>query len=903
MAVGDELTIHVPSSTTELRLAVPDLRSFLETTTPEHGLGNDSLSLLRKLLEAADHNIDSEPQQDEPDLLLVDNAIVDTNNDVQALSASDGNEEDIVEELEEEDDESTVVNENGKRVLAGPQTPVPPKRPMLAPLDIQRSRSLSSTPSTYTPTLVNSASTSRFATPTKSGSSEGPCSTSSSALRIRVPSLAAFRSQRALPSPSLPTEPSSRTLRSQSRPRPQGAGDGQPEVQELRVLVLPPLPPPPPPLGGRGHPPQNNSKQRPMFLPTASETGQLTAIDTHINFISCLSCVNVLDPEYRSKVFAIRDFLLGASHSSISFLQLTSINSDSDIKGLFDLINLEGTQRAVGEFAKFYTHLALGVRYYKLNTVEKKTKTAITKLWMKASGMSRGKIQDLIEYGTKISALVAAGSPLIMVHMACIGNFSTFVKVKTPDALYTACSWLIDTMSSDCKLGTIVTEKIIKCIAFIAKTLTFPIPTYDLTPGGFINSHLIIETDKFFQKLCKECIVLHPRSNSTWDYMNTFYHPYQELIKEGPFSTTSESQQTVDVIPNTIPPRIRDEPQEFHRFDFPEAFEITMGFSMPQLLKQKLKIKDEKRHTKTEELREIAQKCQDAAPCTFEDLLARIAKIHGKNGSRVSKKEYLYLSNNLMKSKKCIRLQAKKKEFLGFVLTDMPHRIKAPLFEQVLAAAGLGQFQATSSNVPGLKFVSYHLDWYFRYGTNPTSLPEGVHPSRAVSQKKRKINYRSLTVHCSAELLNNEALFVHLTALLEEFFAYISEALKFYLPSVHEELESIIEVLPLNGSSPFHPFSGVVLNINCATNIHRDPKDQTLCMVIPFGNFAGGELVLEELGLVLQLAHGDVVAFLSGKISHFNLHFHGQRGSLVLHSDSHLTHWNKTKQAFTDIVS
>ena len=63
-------------------------------------------------------------------------------------------------------------------------------------------------------------------------------------------------------------------------------------------------------------------------------------------------------------------------------------------------------------------------------------------------------------------------------------------------------------------------------------------------------------------------------------------------------------------------------------------------------------------------------------------------------------------------------LKTIKEEFLAFVLTDMPEWLRGPLFQQVLAACELDHFEATSSSVPGLKFISYHLDWYFRYGTN-----------------------------------------------------------------------------------------------------------------------------------------------------------------------------------------
>lgn len=65
-----------------------------------------------------------------------------------------------------------------------------------------------------------------------------------------------------------------------------------------------------------------------MFQPVAADSGQLTAIATHVNFIASLSCASPRLPAYRAKVFAIRNFLLGHSQPQLSFAQLSSSNQD-----------------------------------------------------------------------------------------------------------------------------------------------------------------------------------------------------------------------------------------------------------------------------------------------------------------------------------------------------------------------------------------------------------------------------------------------------------------------------------------------------------------------------------------------------------------------------------------------
>ena len=94
----------------------------------------------------------------------------------------------------------------------------------------------------------------------------------------------------------------------------------------------------------------------------------------------------------------------------------------------------------------------------------------------------------------------------------------------------------------------------------------------------------------------------------------------------------------------------------------------------------------------------------------------------------------------------------------------------------------------------------------------------------------------------------------------------------------------------------------MILNLSVPTLGHRDKLDKELCMVIPFGKWKGGQLVLYELGLAFNLRHCDAFVFRSNLITHFNLLFTGCRDSFILHSDKYIENWSKQKQLFGDLV-
>ena len=124
---------------------------------------------------------------------------------------------------------------------------------------------------------------------------------------------------------------------------------------------------------------------------------------------------------------------------------------------------------------------------------------------------------------------------------------------------------------------------------------------------------------------------------------------------------------------------------------------------------------------------------------------------------------------------------------------------------------------------------------------------------------------------------------------------YVADVIQKYLPQEFESLRIYCDVLPLYEKPSTYHFAGFVLNLQVSTLGHIDGGDDTICVVIPFGTFIGGELGLHEAGLLFGLQPGDIIIFPSYWFSHFNMHFKGVQGSLVMHSDKEGKRWAKTR--------
>ena len=108
---------------------------------------------------------------------------------------------------------------------------------------------------------------------------------------------------------------------------------------------------------------------------------------------------------------------------------------------------------------------------------------------------------------------------------------------------------------------------------------------------------------------------------------------------------------------------------------------------------------------------------------------------------------------------------------------------------------------------------------------------------------------------------------------------------------IYNEIDPWVQKLPLNAYAPVEPWSGVVVNANCATLAHRDVGDNKHCMVMVVSDCIGGDLVFHEPGLVVSARNGDSTLFQSVSLTHYNLDFKGIRGSLVFHSDKAGHRW------------
>lgn len=185
--------------------------------------------------------------------------------------------------------------------------------------------------------------------------------------------------------------------------------------------------------------------------------------------------------------------------------------------------------------------------------------------------------------------------------------------------------------------------------------------------------------------------------------------------------------------------------------------------------------------------------------------------------------------------------------------------------------------------------------------------PDGAHPDDVHRDHRGRVNFEQRNAHRSKDMKNVEEysilveaytdffellrVAVRLVYLFCDWFFMLSHQLKEYLPEDYDELSIYVEQLPLDAASPCYPFAGFVINLSACTWAHRDKGDKRLCLVVPFGEYQGGELCLYETGFCFDLKPGDVLIFPSCDLTHFNLHFQGLRGTLVLHSDRQGDSW------------
>ena len=197
--------------------------------------------------------------------------------------------------------------------------------------------------------------------------------------------------------------------------------------------------------------------------------------------------------------------------------------------------------------------------------------------------------------------------------------------------------------------------------------------------------------------------------------------------------------------------------------------------------------------------------------------------------------------------------------------------------------------------------------------------PTHVHPYCLQHKDSTRSNVTQRSPYITKEHHHYHEEYTRFCSAMEEVFQWIAKKVCLYytlctvanfnniqiqshFPEVYGELEMVAEALPGGQHHPQHPFSGLVININACSESHRDQNDFIACLVLPIGDFEGGELCLYEPGVVLPLQNGDIVFFLSFDITHFNLPYTGRRASMVLHTDKGGQRWKENMGHWQDNV-
>jgi hypothetical protein len=106
------------------------------------------------------------------------------------------------------------------------------------------------------------------------------------------------------------------------------------------------------------------------------------------------------------------------------------------------------------------------------------------------------------------------------------------------------------------------------------------------------------------------------------------------------------------------------------------------------------------------------------------------------------------------------------------------------------------------------------------------------------------------------------------------------------MPALYLAYNSI--VLSNDQEKLFAPFCAMAINFNICMKPHFDTHDPTFghAFIVPFGNYTGGNLVLNTIHTAFDIRPGDIAHFTAREIEHWNTEYLGDRYSLVFFTDA-----------------
>ncbi|KAJ3817103.1 hypothetical protein F5880DRAFT_1512059 [Lentinula raphanica] len=175
-------------------------------------------------------------------------------------------------------------------------------------------------------------------------------------------------------------------------------------------------------------------------------------------------------------------------------------------------------------------------------------------------------------------------------------------------------------------------------------------------------------------------------------------------------------------------------------------------------------------------------------------------------------------------------------------------------------------------------------------------VPKGFHSLHIRQSDGSKVNHGQFFVRASKDLQAFGKEYVALSEAIGELLQNIVEKRFVWDPDLFEkDLEAMIDIMPLHDTTPIRPFTGLVININSVTAAHKDAGD---LFVISLGSYKGGKLCLYQPRLAVETRNRDIVSFKSQV--NFNLHYQGDRCSVVVQTDKQGLFYSKDGNGWKD---
>ncbi|THU79093.1 hypothetical protein K435DRAFT_698673, partial [Dendrothele bispora CBS 962.96] len=171
--------------------------------------------------------------------------------------------------------------------------------------------------------------------------------------------------------------------------------------------------------------------------------------------------------------------------------------------------------------------------------------------------------------------------------------------------------------------------------------------------------------------------------------------------------------------------------------------------------------------------------------------------------------------------------------------------------------------------------------------------PSDIHPYKLRNKNASRTNHSQFMTRESQEMRDHPEQYRKVCDALEPTLRWVVEKRLKRHPDLFEEIETEVDIFPLNDTNPIRPFSSFVINLNVKTQPHRDVGDKNGCIVLVLGDHSGGGICFHEAKLVVETSHCDCVTFCSNRLTHYNLSYKGVRASIVIHSDKTATEYQK----------